>query len=257
MLVDDSVVLKYLNGEEENIINSHWVFKNIEEGKYLFEVPNTEKRDDVNSILVSIKSALSQFIPLNKNIYSSLYPEWKSIINDINVLLIVGCPNPYDAMVRKYDGKEYIIFDLIRFCDYKIQGYDVELLIRQLITHETSHVCLHKQYPTPISNDFIEQLKYITFDESFAHLLAFKDNIQKFDFSTFNKYYNNSLIKLKEAMKETDFKRQKTLLEQADSGSYWNKFASISGKLFLASHLDEVEKIYNSGIESFISYMCV
>lgn len=56
-------------------------------------------------------------------------------------------------------------------------------------------------------------------------------------------------------MKEINLQKQKDLLLQSNSGSYWNKFSAISGKLFLAKHLKELEKIYNSGIDSFIYYM--
>ena len=256
MLIDDSIVLKYLSGENDDKTSSHWVFQNIEKGKYLFEVPDDAKRDEVNKILISIKKILSDFIPLNEDIYSALYPEWKSIIKDMNVLLLVGCPDPYDAMVREYGGKEYVIFDLIRFCDYNEQGFNIDMLVRQLITHETAHLCLHMKYPIPTSDDFFEQLKYIIFDEGFAHLLSFKDNLREFDFSTMIKeHYNQAFIKLQEAMKEKDWEKQRVLLNESNSGPYWDKFASISGKLFLASHLENIEEIYNSGIDNFISYM--
>lgn len=256
MVVDDSIALKYLSGENNDKISSHWVFQNIEKGKYLFEVPDAAKQDEVNKILISIKKILSDFIPLNEDIYSVLYPEWKSIIKDMNVLLLVGCPDPYDAMVREYGGKEYVIFDLIRFCDYSEQGFNIDMLVRQLITHETAHLCLHMKYPIPTSDDFLEQLKYIAFDEGFAHLLSFKDNLREFDFSTMIKeHYNKAFIELQEAMKEKDWEKQKVLLNKCNSGPYWDKFASISGKLFLASHLENIEEIYNSGIDNFISYI--
>ena len=254
MLVDDNIVLKYLSGENVDMISKHWVFRNIEKDKYLFEVPDAAKKDEVNKILISIKKILLEFTPLNEEIYSTLYPQWQLIIKDMNVLLLVGCPKPYDAMVIENGGKEYVIFDLIRFCDYSLQGYDIEMLIRQLITHETAHLCLHRKYPVPISDNFLEQLKYTTFDEGFAHLLAFKDNIRQFDFSTIIKeHYNQAIIKLHEAMKEDDCEKQKVLLEQSNSGPYWDKFAAISGKLFLASHLEDIQKIYNDGIDNFIS----
>lgn len=156
MLVDDSIVLKYFSSEDANEISNHWVFRKIEEGKHLFEVPNVEERADINRILSDMRSILSEFRPLNENIYSTLYPEWKSIIAKMNILLVVGCLNPYDAMVREYDGNQYIIFDLIHLCNYKIQGYNIELVIKQLITHETSHLCLRKKYPVPSSNCFLE-----------------------------------------------------------------------------------------------------
>lgn len=256
MIIDDSLVLKYLSRENVNNISRHWVFQNIVKGKHLFEVPDDIKRYEINQMLINIKKILLEFKPLNEEIYSTLYPEWKSIVKDMNVLLVVGCPSPYDAMVRVNEGKEYIIFDLIRFYDYNAKECDFDMLVRKLITHEASHLCLHMKYPVPTSENFIEQLKYIVFDESFAHLLSFKDNIRDIDWDTIIKeYYNKSLTKLKEAMQEKDYHKQVVLLEQSNSGSYWDKFASISGKLFLANHLEIIEDIYNGGINNFITLM--
>lgn len=256
MFVDDNIVLKYLNGENENEIKNHWIFNNVEKGKHLFEVPNAEKQKDVSKILLHMQDKLLDFSPLNKDVYSALYPEWKEITKDMNVLLVVGCPNPYDAMVREYEGKQYIIFDLIRLSDYKDMGYDIDFIIKQLITHETSHLCLHKKYLVPTSSSFVEQLKYITFDEAFAHLLAFKDDVKKFDFSEIiNEHYYNVFLKLKEAIAENDIQKQNDLLIQSNSGRYWSKFAAISGKLFLASNIEEVQRLYNNGIDNFISSM--
>ena len=43
MIIDDSIVLKYLGGTDEGQINSHWVFRSLEEGRYLFEAPGAKK----------------------------------------------------------------------------------------------------------------------------------------------------------------------------------------------------------------------
>lgn len=256
MFVDDHIVLKYLNGDSGNTIKNHWIFSTIEKENYLFENPDMKKKEDVSKILTKIQDKLSNFSPLNKDIYSALYPDWLDITKDMNILLVVGCPNPYDAMVREHEGKLYIIFDLIRFSDYKDKGYDIDFVIKQLITHETSHLCLHKKYPVLNSNNFVEQLKYITFNEGFAHLLGFKDDVEKFDFSEIiNKYYHISFLQLKEALAEKDTQKQVDWLRKSNSGQYWGKFAAISGKLFLANHIEEVQKIYNDGIDNFISYM--
>lgn len=253
MFIDDHIVLNYLKGD---IIENHWIFYNVEKGKYLFESPDPAKHDDVNDLLLYFKDVLSHFNPLNENIYSILYPKWKTRINSMNVLLSVGNPKPYDALVREYDDQLYLVFDLIRFCDYKDSGHNIDLLIKQLITHETSHLCLRKKYPGPTSNGFVDRLKYTIFDEGFAHLLAFKDNVAGFDFSgIMKKYYDDSLTKLKEAMVETDPQRQKDLLLRSNSGNYWSKFAAIGGKLFLASHMEEIQELYNNGVDNFVSHM--
>jgi hypothetical protein len=256
MFIDDQVVIRFLDEGFRNGIKDHWVFHAIEEGKYLFETPNYEKQKDVKAILWLFKKILSDFTPLNKGIFSSLYPEWETIIKNMNILLIVGCPNPYDAMVREKDGRKFIIFDLIRFCHYQELGYDIEGLIRQLITHEISHLCLQEKYPSPKSNNFTDQLKFITFDEGFAHLLAFKDKIETFDFSTISKdHYENAFLKLAEALDEKDPLKQKELLNHSNSGPYWDKFAAISGKIFLGNHVKEIKKLYDNGIDYLISSM--
>ncbi len=254
MFVDDSIVLQYLEDKNLDEVSNNWIFSNIEEDKYIFEKPDTAKKYEVKEILITFNKILSEFIPLNTKLYTDLFPEWTVITKDMNILLVVGCPSPYDAMIRKHEGKEYLIFDLIRFYDYKVRGYDIDTLIRQMLTHETAHLCLHTEYPVPVSENYLEQLKYITFDEGFAHLLAFKDNINCFDFSDIiNRHYNEALIKLMAALSEEDEYKQKVLLEQANSGAYWDKYACICGKLFLADNLEHIKKIYKAGIDKFIS----
>lgn len=256
MNIDDQMVLKFLNGDQENEFKNHWIFHNIEKGEYLFESPDADKRESVHNILVHLKNRLQDFSPLNVTIFSALYPEWKTIMNDVNVLLAVGCPQPYDAMVIEYNGIQYMIFDLIRFNEYKELGYNIDMLIRQLLTHEASHICLHKKYPAPLSDSFADQLKYIAFDEGFAHLLAFKDDVESYDFAALiYDHYNSSLMKLQKSFKEEKLPKQRALLLQSNSGHYWDKFAAVSGKLFLASRIDQIQNLYNAGIDCFISSM--
>ncbi|WDV45168.1 hypothetical protein PV797_16825 [Clostridiaceae bacterium M8S5] len=256
MLVDDSIVLDFLNKENHDCIKNHWVFQNINRGIFLFETPDCNLKDEINKIHTIMKSILLNFTPLNESIYSALYPNWKSITSNLNILLVVGCPEPYDALVRTYNNKEYIIFDLIRFYEYSIKGHNINTLVKKLITHETSHICLHEKYPSPLSNAYIDKMKYIIFDESFAHLLSFKDNIKQIDFSTYiDEHYNRSFTKLKDALQEKNPLKQDQLLIESNCGSYWSKYASVSGKLFLSNHLDNIVNIYNNGISNFISLM--
>lgn len=256
MFIDDHMVIQFLNGDHENEFRNHWLFHNIEKDTYLFDSPDRDKHEIVSEMLLQLKSGLENFNPLNSNLFSALYPEWKTIMNDVNVLLVIGCPKPYDAMVMEYNGMLYMVFDLIRFSEYQESGYDINMLIRQLVTHEASHVCLHGKYPSSASNRFIDQLKYIVFDEGFAHLLAFKDNVESYDFSTIiEANYNTAYMKLKESMREEEIHKQSALLLQSNSGYYWDKFAAISGKLFLASRIEEIHNLYEAGIDDFISSM--
>ena len=256
MNIDVTLVNKFLNDDGFGEIENHWLFNNIEKGEHLFELPNISQRKEVKKILNLIQNNLSDFKPLNENIFTAIYPEWPQIINDMNVLLVVGCPDPYDAMVKEYDGKQYVIFDLICLNNYVKLGYNIDAMINQLLTHEISHLCLHQKYPVPNSTDYFVNLKYIVFDEAFAHILSFNENIGKYDFTKIiEEHYSKSLIKLRSALNESDYEKQNELLIQANSGLYWDKFGSISGKLFLARNIEDIVNIYSKGVDNLIWLM--
>jgi hypothetical protein len=253
MIINDYIVTKYLS---EEIIDNHWIFHSIEKGNYLYKTPDPKRREVVSKILLRVKEQLIDFDPQNKKLFSTLFPEWPVTVDKVNVLLVVGCPDPYDAMVRYYDGKQYVVFDLIQLAKYVDLGSDIEGLIKRLITHEIAHICLHNKYPIPISEDYVTLLKYITFDEGFAHILAFSDCIESYDFTgVIDNHYIKSFSKLQKAIKERNGEKQKALMQQSNSGNYWDKFAAISGKLFLASNIDNIINLYNGGIDAFITSM--
>lgn len=59
--------------------------------------------------------------------------------------------------------------------------------------------------------------------------------------------------KLRDALTETDPQKQKQNLLEANSGTYWGKFAAMSGKLYLLAHRDEMEAIYKAGPEEMLA----
>lgn len=246
MNIDDSIIKRYL--EDKNDYANHWLFNSIlDNGEFTFDKPNIENKDKVRAIYKKIYDSLNNFTPYNVEIFSKLFPRWQELIYSVNILLAVGCPAPYDAMVRKYDGKEYVIFDLIRLMSYEKESNDIVSLIRSMITHEFAHICIHDDYPV-IDNNYEDKLKYITFDEGFAHLLAFNDNINTYNFDEMIKpHYPTAFNALQIALSETDILKQKKYLEKANCGSYWSKFAAISGKLYLASNINYLYDIYDSG----------
>lgn len=246
MNIDDLMIKSYLEGRDD--YKSHWLFNSIlDNGEYVFDKPKNEDKEKIREIYEKTYHSLENFIPYNAEMFSTLFSEWKKQINDVNIILAVGCPSPYDAMVREYDGREYIIFDLVRFLEYEKEGEDILSVIRGMITHEITHICVHADYPI-LNKTYIDKLSYITFDEGFAHLLAFKDNIYSYDFSQMIAlHYLESINKLKEALLEKDIIKQKEYLEYANCGGYWSKFAAISGKLYLASNLENLYEIYKAG----------
>lgn len=252
MKIDDSMIRSYLSGKDD--YKDHWLFNSIlDNGEYTFDRPSDEYKEKIKEIYEKTYENLINFIPYNVELFSILFSEWKNLINDVNIILAVGCPSPYDAMVREHNGREFIIFDLIRFMSYEKDGDDILSLITGMITHEIAHVCIHANYPV-IDNTYKDKLSYITFDEGFAHLLAFTNKINSYNFiPMIEAHYENSVRKLQMALSETNTFRQKEYLEESNCGAYWNKFAAISGKLYLATNMDRLHDIYKDGPSNMIS----
>jgi hypothetical protein len=254
MNIDDSIIIDYLTGRDD--YKEHWLFYSIAEGgEYMFEQPSIGIRNKVSQLHNIIINSLKDFVPFNQQLFTMLFPKWRELIEDVNVVLSVGSPKPYDAMVREHAGKPYMIFDLARLIGYRKSPEEMLDIVTGMITHEFTHVCVHCDYPED-SSGYVDRLKHITFDEGFAHILAFNKNIMDYDFSdTVEKYYRESLDKLWSALGEKDKSNQERLLEEANSGRYWSKFASISGKLYLAVHLSLLQEIYKAGPEAMIKNM--
>ena len=252
MNIDPSIVNSYLSADDEYA--EHWLFHHIlDNGDYAFDKPSPARREMVRDELAEIQRVLNGFVPYNLELFSALFPKWSELLQDVNIILSVGCPAPYDAMIREYGGKEYMIFDLIRLLDYQRAGEGTAALVRQMITHEASHVCLHADYP-PRPASYREKLGYIAFDEGFAHALAFSDGIDACDFGPMiQSHYRHSVEQLRAAVLETDPRRQEQLLEASNCGPYWDKFAAISGKLYILSHLNRIYEIYQSGPSELLS----
>jgi hypothetical protein len=254
MIIDDVLVKHYFNGE--NDMENHWLFYSIEEGKHLYEAPKAELRKAIEQLYQDIMVELRDFHPFNEELYDQLFPEWRSLIENVNVLLAVGCPPPYDAMVREHEKKEYIIFDLVRFHDYDDGSGNLIHYIISMITHECTHICIHEDFPVKVDASYREKLEHITFDEGIAHLLALNNSILSYDYSNMSeKHYQDSMDKLREALQETNPDKQLNYLEDANCGSYWEKFAAIAGKLYFASNRDILKELYVKGPNHLLERM--
>ncbi len=58
---------------------------------------------------------------------------------------------------------------------------------------------------------------------------------------------------LEKAVNEKNLDKQKEFLYKANAGSYWEKFASISGKLYLGNNIESILDIYKKGWQNIIS----
>lgn len=245
MKLDASIVTNYLQGREDYA--GHWLFTSIQEGEYTFDRPDPVCRKEVEALCCQAEKALYDFTPYNAALFAALFPRWRELAAEVNVLLAVGCPAPYDAMTMEREDGMYLVFDLIRFLDYQRAGKDIPSVLRALITHELTHVCLRADYQ-PVLTDYRGKLAYITFNEGFAHALAYAEDIMAEDFSAvLAAHYLDAVGELKAALAETEPQKQAEYLRRSDCGTYWGKFAAMSGKLYLLAHREEMEAIYRAG----------
>lgn len=202
----------------------------------------------VSKVYKQILYTLSNFKLFNETVFKVLFPNYEDLLVNVHVLLVVGCPEPYDAMFKEYEGTEYIVFDLIRLASYVEQGYSVEDLVTQLIIHEFTHQCINQIYPCSKEMTYEEKLNYIVFNEGMAHFLAFKSSIHiDWESELYRIHYENVKSLLMKALQATSKDKQLEWLERADTGSYWNKFGAIAGKIYFGLHKDELFNIYKKG----------
>jgi hypothetical protein len=170
------------------------------------------------------------------------------------LLLSVGCPDPYDAMVMLHEGQQYVVFDLAQFVPHVRELYEQGEAydFRRILTHELLHVCIRNRYPHPKNMSYNERIDYIAFNEGFAHALAYQEDMM---LSKFDKILQNKFKKAKQtlsdAIMETDSTKQDKYIHKADIGNYWEKFCSIAGKLYLLKNKENISEIYRLGWKGF------
>ena len=248
MTIDDSIVRKYLSGENPETYKNCWIYSALDEG-YLFEDPDPQNREWVSMLCTKLKNQIRNYLPRNMHTVKNLFPEFDDVVRDYTVMLVVGFPDPYDAMALEHKGKGYTIFDLIQF---GADSLDETYSCHRVLTHELIHLCLDRKYPKPIGLSYVDELNYTAFQEGFAHALTFPEDIATFKFhDSLAEKYTYSRRQLQIALRETDPDRQKQYLVSADTGDYWDKYASISGKLFLLNNLESIEELLLSGWKNF------
>ena len=250
MRIDSKIVNMYLNGENLEGLESHWIYSSIIRGENIFEMPDKEKRAEISQIKKEMLQRLEDFEPLNKKIFSKLFPKYKEILESVCVFLVVGCPSPYEAMVLEHDGEYYIVFDLTGFLTYKDYGHDMSKVICQLITHETTHKCLLEDYNLGDNATYMDKMEFLVFNEGLAHMLAFKDGIEDIEWEKYDEHYLLGKKVLRQALKEKDDKKQREWIERAGAAeTYWEKFGSVVGKVYFGKNIDRIEELYAKGFK--------
>lgn len=250
MEIDNRLIKEYLV-DEPITAKSHWLYAVIEPEKILFEEPRENKKE-ISELEKTILTVLKKFKPVNEELVTRLFPTFYEQLANIELILSIGVPAPYDTFTRVYQGEEYLILDLARLASYGLTSKQITNMLRELITHEVIHLCLHVDYPNA-GETYQEKLNYLAFDEGFAHLLSHQDKLEDLLFDeTLKEYYEKSNKRFVNALQVTDKVRQGELLSEAVSGPYWEKFGAIFGMLRLLQERDDLVRIYQAGPDKFI-----
>lgn len=248
MIIDAHIVEDYIEGKDLSQYKDDWIYYCISE-ESVFEMPDPENRVWVSKLYQKIRDQIENFTPCNGKAIRRLFPQFDRISNDYMIRLVVGFPDPYDAMVLEHDGKACLVFDLIQFQEDSLRE---DYSCHRVLTHELIHLCLREDYPESDEMSYGEALNYIAFNEGFAHALPYPEDLQDFVFDEIlEKKFEAAREKLRTALAETDENRQKIYRRMANTGNYWDKFAAIAGKLYLLRHIDELKGIYKQGWRDF------
>jgi len=254
MKIDSSIIDQYLAKESSSYYSNHWVFGVIEPRKNVFTPPDGSRAVEVENCRRHIVDICNNFKFQNNDLVHEIFPNIPHTLKQVNILLIVGAPSMYDAMVREYQGEFYMIFDLINFANYGAKGANLPDLINELLSHELIHVLINEKYP-PEEFNYIEHLNYISFHEGFAHLLSYKEDITNYrpDNAEYKARFENAKEKLLTALNEKDPMAREKYQIEVNTGSYWDKFGAIASKLYLLKHMSILKKIYNEGWKNYIN----
>lgn len=248
MIIDARIAEAYISGEDLERYKDDWIYYCFGR-QSVFESPAPENRGWVSELYKKIREELENFAPRNGETVKQLFPQFERVTSGCTIRLVVGFPDPYDAMVLEHDGQPCLVFDLIQFQEGSLKS---ENICSRILTHELIHLCLREDYPAPQKMSYIEDLNYTAFNEGFAHALPYPENFQDFVFTEFlEEKFRAAKDTLRAALAETNPEKQAFYSKTADTGIYWNKFAAMAGKLYLLRHINELERIYREGWRDF------
>lgn len=267
MKINTTIADAYLNSEDVTGFSSLWLYTDrTERGiENVFTAPPAEPamRETVARIKEEIISHASTFVPCNAWLWDALFDDWRSFLETVTLDLIVGYPYGNDASVKQApDGKQHMIFDLISWGKY-VGKIPLSALSQNLLTHELFHVMVGKCYPeiesVEMYGEYTDQLDAITFNEGFAHLVAYDQqeiNTVSWSGEELTEVYNASADRMNEALKEKSAEKQKQYVCEANFGRYYSKYACMCGMIYLGRQWQnggtaELKKLFYQGYHGF------
>ena len=126
-----------------------------------------------------------------------------------------------------------------------------------VIKHEISHVLLNKLLPEISVSNPLKLLAHIVIDEGIAHFIGFPKDPKALFAKYADKWIaaekNLEISQTKLLNRELPLAEKELIIKTADTGAYWNKYASIAGmfraaKIFELSGAPALRKCIRAGV---------
>lgn len=100
MQIYTDIVEDYLQGKSLAAHEKEWFF--LQPG-YRFEAPDCSEAQKaaVREVYGQTLRSVQKFVPGNRAVWDALFPDWQAILDQTRVALIIGYPEPNDALVMK------------------------------------------------------------------------------------------------------------------------------------------------------------
>ncbi len=253
MIINTEIVDNYIKYNNLECSKNHWIYSAIVPGSIKLEEPKNIHMKDIVNLKKQILYLLENFKPINYALWQQVFANDDIVSDKQEILVVVGLPEPYDALVRtNLKGDNVIVFDVVRLLGYN----KLDRVIPGIVTHEVAHILIDKKYRLYTDGiDLFTKLKQLLFDEGFAHYLSF-ENIVDFDDEDKDSlnFKMNAFTKLNEIV---NGKISEEILEEGISGPFWDKYIAISGFFTVIEYMKEygnISELYNKGYEYFWTY---
>lgn len=242
MKIADEIVRAYIQGRDLSNYTGAWFYQTPD---MRFTAPEGTKahRNLVNTVYEEIRQAVTCFVPCNRPVWDALFPDWQAVLDQVTVNLVVGLPQPRDAVVlRDPGGIAGVVLDLGQWVQY-MHSIKPSAIVQNLLTHELCHVCIGAGI-SDIDDD-LEAPEYgtaldaMTFHEGFAHLVSYQSMeigaVAWEEDAVLQETWVKSREKMQAALAETRPDAQAQYRQEAVVGRrYHEKFACMCGMLYLA-----------------------
>ncbi len=249
MRINSAIIDSYLLKRNLKDVQDYWIYHDIVPGEYLIEEPQQLELEKLIKLYELVKEQIINFKPMNQVLWNQLF-EGMTIPELTTIYLIVGAPKPYDAMVREHENERVIILDLVRIADYSDDFEKLMVIVNDFLTHEVAHILIEQRYPYLDSVSIYETFIQMVFDEGIAHFISYTDDVSTFNWESaeMKQRCQTAYEQTNNYLKNPHHILKQTLIE-ANSGTFWEKFASIAGMFAVKDYYNKHQSLNSLLIE--------